>query len=345
MAISVKLQRRLDELRKTHESLFEDTFLEAIQTIKDDAPLAAIVEAIERGEFETVVSLLGIDRAAFRPLEQASAALFEAAGTATASTLQAASRVRRGRGAQAAFRFDVRNTRSENWLRDQSSGLVTRVVEDTRNAVRLRLQEGMVKGSNPRATALDIIGRIDPGTKRRTGGIVGLSGPQEQWLRNARDELTTGTPQGLNNYLSRRARDKRFDSHVNKALRDGTQIPADVQAKMIARYNDNLLKLRGETIARTESIHALNQAQNESMLQAVESGTVRKVRKIWDSAGNDGRTRESHLELDGVSVPINEPFISPATGKAMMFPLDTSLGAEGEDVINCRCRIRHDVDF
>lgn len=342
MAISAKLQRRLDELRKTHESQFNDAFLEAIQTIKDDVPLAAIVEAIERGEFETVVSLLGIDRAAFRPLEQASAALFEAAGTATASTLQASSRVRRGRGAQAAFRFDIRNTRSENWLRDQSSGLVTRVVEDTRNAVRLRLQEGMVKGSNPRATALDIIGRIDPGTQRRTGGIVGLSGPQEQWLRNARDEIAGGD---LRNYLNRKARDKRFDSHVNKALRDGTPIPADVQAKMVARYNDNLLKLRGETIARTESIHALNQAQNESMLQAVETGTVRKVRKIWDSAGNDGRTRESHLELDGVSVPINEPFISPATGKAMMFPLDTSLGAEGEDVINCRCRIRYDVDF
>lgn len=345
MAISVKLQRRLDEMRKKSQSQFSAAFFESIQSIKDDAPLTAIIDAIDRGEYEQVVSLLGIDRTAFRPLEQVQATLFESAGTETASSLVTSARRQNGRGAQAAFRFDVRHDRAEEWLKTQSSNLVTRIVEDTREGVRVRLQEGMITGANPRSTALDIIGYIDPSTGRRTGGIVGLSGPQEQWLRNAQTELSSTSEAALNNYLNRTMRDKRFDAQVMKAIETGKPIPPDIQTKMLARYNDNLLRLRGETIARTESISTLNQSQLESMMQAKDSGTVQDVRKIWDSAGDDGRTRESHLELDGTVMKIKEPFISPATGKGLMYPGDTSQGAEGEDTINCRCRIRYDVDF
>jgi len=335
------LRDRLKDLRKKYEKSIGSAFFDSIQSIKDTAPIAAIVAAIESREFERAVDLLNINSASLRPVDRTMAQAFEDAGSVTAGALAAGARSQRGRGAQAAFRFDVRNRRAESWLAGQSGTLITRILDDTRDAVRLALQDGMLAGRNPRSVALDIVGRIDPGTGRRTGGIVGLSGPQSGFVRNARGELSGGN---LLNYLNRRARDKRFDVYVNRAIKDGIDIPSDIQSKMIARYTDNLLRIRGEAIGRTEAIRSLNQGQFEAMQQGVETGTVQAVRKIWDSAGDD-RTRESHAELDGEMVGIDEPFISPTTGASLMFPGDASMGAPGEDTINCRCRVRYDVDF
>lgn len=334
------MKDRLKELRKKYEKKTGAAFFDSLETIKSNVSVNAIVTAIENNDWDEVINILQIDRAAFRPVDRMMAEAFEDGGTTTASALSAGA-ARTGRGAQVSFRFDIRNRRAESWLAEQSSTMITRIVEDTRAGVRNLLESGMITGRNPRSVALDIVGRIDPGTGRRTGGIVGLSGPQEKYVSNARSELAGGD---LKNYLTRRARDKRFDSYVNKAIKDGTPIPDNIQSKMLARYNDNLIRVRGEAIARTESIRSLNQGQFEAMQQGVESGTVQAVRKIWDSAGDD-RVRDSHSELDGESVRIDEPFTSPSTGAALMFPLDASMGAEGEDVINCRCRVRYDVDF
>jgi uncharacterized protein with gpF-like domain len=49
----------------------------------------------------------------------------------------------------------------------------------------------------------------------------------------------------------------------------------------------------------------------------------------------DERVRVSHWEADGQTVPINEPFI--INGYKMMFPLDDSMGAPIDEIINCRC--------
>jgi len=49
----------------------------------------------------------------------------------------------------------------------------------------------------------------------------------------------------------------------------------------------------------------------------------------------DERVRVSHWEADGQTVPINEPFT--INGYKMMFPLDDSMGAPIDEIINCRC--------
>ena len=58
----------------------------------------------------------------------------------------------------------------------------------------------------------------------------------------------------------------------------------------------------------------------------------------------DGRTRDSHADLNGVEVGLDEAFDSP-TGARMMHPGDTSLGAGAEDVINCRCMPEYRIDM
>lgn len=54
----------------------------------------------------------------------------------------------------------------------------------------------------------------------------------------------------------------------------------------------------------------------------------------WD-ATIDSVTRPHHFEADGLTVPIDEPFV--IAGEKMLFPGDDSLGATAKNLINCRC--------
>lgn len=89
-------------------------------------------------------------------------------------------------------------------------------------------------------------------------------------------------------------------------------------------------------IVRTESTRIYNEAQFESMLHAEEQGVV--MTKTWISSSDD-RTRESHLELDGVTIPVDEYF--NIDGDEGLYPGDFS---EAKNVINCRCTVAYNVE-
>lgn len=202
----------------------------------------------------------------------------------------------------------------------------------------------MRAGDNPRATALQIVGRINRATGRREGGVLGLTSWQARYVTNARTELSD--PAAMGDYLKRGLRDKRFDRIVMQAMRDGKPLAkADID-RITARYSDRLLKYRGDVIARTEAIASTHAAQREAMQQLIDTGRVSasQVRKVWHSTG-DGRTRDSHMMLHGETVRFDQPFISPATGAMMMHPGDVSMGAHGEDVIQCRCWMETRIDY
>lgn len=204
----------------------------------------------------------------------------------------------------------------------------------------------MTEGRNPRATALDIVGRLNRATGRREGGILGLSSTQTDAVIRARAELLSGDPAQLRNYLTRARRDKRFDRIVQKAIKEGRALgKADADA-ITGRYKDRLLALRGETIARTETLAGLNAGKEEGIRQLIDTGKVQRtaVKKIWRATGDD-RTRDSHMALNGVEIGIDTPFVSPLTGAQMMFPHDTSRGAPASEVIGCRCFYEIKIDY
>lgn len=339
MAEKTREQRIIERFISQFTGEIQKAFADTINSITDRVRLAAVIQAIENNDIEAVLRALAVNAPAVRPIDAAIERAVEVGGNAIVATFPAS--------AQASFRFDIRNTRAELWLRNESSRLVTRISDEVRAAVRGALDTRMALGSNPRTTALDIVGRINPATGRRVGGLVGLTGQQASWVGNAAAELASGDPDQLANYLTRERRDARFDPTVQRAIATGERIPAATRQKMIGRYSDSLLQYRGETIARTESLAALNRAQFEAYAQAVDNGVAPKNRttKEWDSAGNDGRTRDSHLKLDGVKVGFNEAFTSPATGAKMNHPGDASLGAKGEDIIQCRCRLKYHTDW
>jgi hypothetical protein len=308
-----------------------------MQDITDNAQIKRLIAAIEAGDFEEAFRAIGYSDAAMRPLVAAVEDAFEQGGVMTGSTFPRLLNTSNGR---AVFRFDVRNSRAEAYLRDRSSTMVSEISDNVRNVVRTHMQQGMTDGRNPRNVALDIVGRVGAGG-HRVGGVVGLTSQQEQWVRRTRSALVDLSP----DYLNRKLRDKRFDGLVKRAIKEGKPLSSETVERLVLRYKDNALKYRGDTIARTEAIQALNASEYEAMKQAVDMGAVRNtnVKRIWDSAG-DRRVRTSHAIMDGQKVGLDEPFLAPS-GAKLMYPGDRSLEAPAEEIIQCRCRVRSAINW
>lgn len=313
-------------------------FLEAIADIKDNIDVNRVMEAFKAGDITAAVQALGIEPAAFRPLTRALETAFETGGIFTMSQFP-----RNVTGA--IWRFDVRDSMAEAWLRDYSSQLITRVTNEQKSIVQSLLQNGVAEGTGPKNMVVDLVGHVTP--QGRVGGVLGLNKPQADALMRAKTELRTLD----SNYFSRELRDQRFDSTVQKAIDSGTPLTAEQVEKLSTRYSDNLLKWRAETVARTETISALNQSQQQSVNQLLESGqiTEQDAMKEWDAVedtfiGGKGHTRKSHVDMNGQKVRVNEPYITPE-GARLMYPGDTSLGAPPEETINCRCRSKLVIDW
>lgn len=336
MARRPTTRQRLEELLDRHEPALRQAFMAAIEDIKSQAEIGRIAELLERGDIDGAIRAVHLDPAAFRAFERAIADAYNDGGTAAVAGLPA---LRDPDGGRLVIRFDARHPRAEQWLTDHSSTLVTRIVEDQRMAIRSALTEGLAQGVNPRTTALDIVGRINRVTGRREGGVIGLTSQQERFVANARAELLSGDETQLRAFLERVRRDKRFDRTVMKAISDGKAIPRETVNRIVGRYSDSMLQLRGETIARTEAIASLNQSRTEAMRQAIDSGAVRRqdVRKVW-RATRDGRVRDSHARLDGESVGLDERF-----SNGLMYPGDP--GGAAAETVNCRCTMITRIDF
>jgi len=326
-ATAKQLQELLDRL----EPPIARAFAEAIARIKSRARIAQMEAAIRAGDLD------GLARAAgFRTgmwglvLEQVRRAYVEG------GTFNMNADVPQRLGME----FDWTNPRAEAWLSEHSSQLVTWITEEQREGIRTVLNAGMRAGRNPRSVALDIVGRIDPRTQRRTGGIVGLNAPQTQAVINAREDLQNLDPR----YFTRERRDRRFDSMVRRAIESGEPLSDGDVNRIVGRYEDRLLKLRGNTIARTEALQAMNEAADESLRQVIDEGLAppEAVQKVWDASG-DSKTRDTHAAADGQSIGPDGTFT--VGGFPMRHPGDGSLGAPAGEIINCRCVVRHEIDF
>jgi hypothetical protein len=332
------LEQQIEALINRFTPRIRDAFLTAIQDVTNRTILADMVRAIQIGDVEQAFRALGFSPAAMRPITAMIEQAFEAGGVLVGGTFPARLNTPTGR---TVFRFDIRDSRAEAWLRDYSSTLITRITDDTRVVVRNVLTDAMNAGRNPRNTALDIVGRVDQQSGRRVGGVVGLTPQFERAVARAREELRNLD----SNYFTRERRDRRFDATVHKAIRDGKPLDAETINRLTGRYSDSLLQLRGETIARTESIAALNRSEWEALMQAKDMGAINDdaTVRIWDATG-DRRTRHTHMVMHGQKVGLDEPFKLPG-GKTLMYPGDTSLGAPASETINCRCRVRLKVDW
>jgi hypothetical protein len=336
------------DTRKAFLRLLDETwpgvrseFVAAMKAVQSQADMKALEAAIARGDVDAAFRALRFDAADLFKTDTAITAALSAGGNYQMGAFQYATR-RAPVGSRVVQSFGGRNERAERIARDLGSRLVTEVVDNTRVMIAQTIQSGLVAGAGPRRTALDIGGRMVNGT--RQGGLVGLTSGQAGYVQNMRGELSD--PASMGRYFSRTRRDKRFDGIVRRAIADGKPVAqADID-RMAGRYSDRLLALRGETIARTETLKALNAGRQEALDQLIENPNndvqAQDVVRAWDSTG-DARTRETHAAADGQVVAQGEPFT--VGGALMMYPGDSSMGAPAEETINCRCYQDIRIDF
>lgn len=103
------------------------------------------------------------------------------------------------------------------------------------------------------------------------------------------------------------------------------QIAKAVQRRSDVDYNRSL------RIARTEGHRIQTSASLDVMHEAINKGA--NIKKQWDST-LDAVTRDTHRELDGQIVDVDEDFIIPSTGARASAP---SLFGDPAEDCNCRC--------
>lgn len=328
-AFEVLTEKWTPELRKA--------FLDAIYEIRGRVNIDLITKLLNEGNVEAAVRAVGLDPLDFRILDQSLTGVFNQGGSLFGDTIPA---IRDAAGAVIKFQFDVRNLRAEQWTRNKSSTLITEIINDQKVAIRNHLVAGLEAGKNPRTTALELVGRRNPTTGTRDGGVIGLTSGQEGWQRKYASELASTNPADLKAALGRGLRDKRFDGAIKKAIRTGEPIPAETQAKMRMAYRNKSLKYRADVISRNETIRALGASQAEAYSQAIDKGIVKAdtITRFWVTAG-DERVRHTHRLIPGMNkdgVGWQEPFQTP-TGPSMHAPHDTD--------IMCRCREKVRIDY
>lgn len=121
------------------------------------------------------------------------------------------------------------------------------------------------------------------------------------------------------------------DTEFSVLYRQHLPIDRSVVPKSVLK----VLAQNGEAWDRVNEI-AVNEAgwiaNYEDWKNARGAGAVTKT---WMTI-LDGRERMTHRNADGQTVPVNMPF--HVGGSEMMFPLDDSLGAPPDEIVNCRCQ-------
>ena len=127
---------------------------------------------------------------------------------------------------------------------------------------------------------------------------------------------------------------KALNSKVLAGIINGDPVDKIAKSLIDVIGNDKAATMRN---ARTMLTQAECGGRQDSYENLAAQGVVQK--KVWIATPDD-RTRESHLEIDGEEVGINQEF-----SNGCMFPGDPDCDDPGE-VWNCRCSMRtHIVGF
>lgn len=331
------LEREIRQIKEKYGPRVARAFRDAMREVVDQVTLARVVDALDAGDIESALDALNLDEAALSPLRQVLSEAFSESGQA----LVALTSFSPPRQTRAVVRWNVGNPRAVQALNEWLGEKITQLTEDSRAAVRNALSAGFAQGQGPRQIALDVVGRVGA-NGRRTGGVIGLSQQQERWVSNMRQYLREGD---INRVLRMSRRDRRFDRTLRRLLANGeTPTEAQIQ-RWTGRYADRLLKLRGDTISRTETASAVEQGRFEGFRQGVESQgyPLQYAIKEWRHGGGGMTPRVQHVREDETVVRgLETPFVMP-DGTQLQYPHDPD--APPQHVVNCTCSLLIGMDW
>jgi hypothetical protein len=309
-------ESRIEALIVGAETAFQREFLAALRAIEGSISLDELAILLEQARFAEAFEIISLAAARLGSVwvEQ-----FVRAGIDTANFLTENEII---------IGFDQTNTRAVQAMRSNQLRLVTNFTEQQRRSTQAALIDGIQQGKNPREIA------------RAFRSSIGLTEQQERWVRNYERQLRD-LDRGA---LARELRDSRFDRTVRGAINRGEPLSQAQIDKMVDRYRKRALKLRSETIARTEGLRVAHEGTDEMYRQAIESGQLQgdQLIRIWATAGDElvrdfgAGAQTSHRTMHGQRRLVGEPFVSGA-GNLTLHP--GSFGVALED-INCRCLVQ-----
>lgn len=150
-----------------------------------------------------------------------------------------------------AFRFDLTNPRAQKWIDQHAAELVVEITEETKLAIREQIRQMFAQGIPAREMVPRIRALI--GLTRRDAGAVARF--------RARLEL----------------------DNLKRLAEQRKPLPQERIDGPVEAYANRLLRQRAERIARTESIRASAEGQQELWRQAAEQGFLDKerTRRAW----------------------------------------------------------------
>ena len=127
-------------------------------------------------------------------------------------------------------------------------------------------------------------------------------------------------------FVASQATLNRVDTSIKTLLTEGYQSGKGINyvANLLTRRFDQLQTWEAQRIARTE----IHNSHNTAVMDTYQELGVEYT--MWISAGDDGRTRDSHLEVDGEIIPVGSTY-----SNGLKYPGDTD--GPIEEWINCRC--------
>lgn len=310
------IDRTLKDIERKYGARVSRAFADAISELRNSVVMRRVIEQLERGDIEGALDAIGLDESVFSTVRRELAEALAESGTA----LVAGVKFDPPGETRAVVRWNVGNPEAVRALNEWLGGRITQITEDAREATRAALSEGFARGQGPRQIALDVVGRVGP-NGRRSGGVLGLNQQQAQYVRNMRGYLESGD---LRSVLRMSKRDRRFDGTIRRLLAEG-KTPTKAQIdKWTGRYSDRLLKLRGDTIARTETASAVEQGRFDGFRQGMDAKgyPYQYAIKEWRHGGGGMKPRVQHVAEDEMIVRgLFTPFVMP-DGTQLLYPHD-----------------------
>ena len=314
-------KEKIKRIISAQEAGFHRAFLAMVKEITEAHTLEEMAVLLSRGQIDEALAILNTAIPTF-------ATQFSTAYTASA---QATAAFLSKEALTATVAFDQMNARAVREMTRNKLELIVEMQDEAdraaRQSIRHALRRGTAAGQNPIEQA------------RAIRSSIGLTESQQRAVNNYRRYLTEGpggSPMKSGEALSRKLRDRRYDALVRDAMANETAIPRDKVNHLVDRYYNRYIKYRARVIARTEALRAVHMGSHEMYQQAIDMGqfTEQQVLRTWSSA-NDGRTRDTHLYLNGQTRGFDEPW--ETENGPIRFPCDPQAAAA--ETVQCRCAV------
>lgn len=138
---------------------------------------------------------------------------------------------------------------------------------------------------------------------------------------------------------------RQFENEYKEVIFEYAE-PSDYLSSYVSTFMNNLIKVTMEHLKEqyfTSIERAANVAVNESNLifgheEFQRAKDLGYTKKTWLTE-RDLRVRPTHAEIEGWTIPIDQPFL---VGESLMdFPKDQyTYNADPKEVVNCRCVCR-----